>query len=340
MFQTIARHVDELLENENWFSLNKLVLAELIALCQERGLPTEGDKKMLIQELLDYKTNVKPIPAPSTPHLISLDPPSPSRRNIINSINFQNLFQDDSDMNGVNSGDIPFDKLELGKKLGSGGFKDCYAGTYQGEPVAIGELRITQFTELDLVEIKHEINVLKQLRHENIVRFIGVCTNPKHLCIITELCENGDLFDYMRKAKKPGFCQEVMFMHDIALGVSYLHTRRFHPISAPRLTTLAWHESGRAQMRRCTRSAAHPIAPEFWSANPSYTEKIYACALIFWEILSWAESGYPYQDMTEHVLYAEVRDRGTRPSMRKLAQRYPQSLLVLIQEMWQKEPSK
>lgn len=44
--------------------------------------------------------------------------------------------------------------------------------------------------------------------------------------------------------------------------------------------------------------------------------------------------------MTEHVLYAEVRDHGTRPSMKKLSQRYPQSLLVLIQEMWQKEPSK
>lgn len=95
-------------------------------------------------------------------------------------------------MNGMNSGDIPFDKLELGKKLGSGGFKDCYAGTYQGvgirlhsfpacpgspldfhihitsfhpqEPVAIGELRITQFTELDLAEIKHEINVLKYVK--------------------------------------------------------------------------------------------------------------------------------------------------------------------------------
>jgi hypothetical protein len=29
------------------------------------------------------------------------------------------------------------------------------------EPVAIGELRLTQFNDFDLAEVKHEINVLK-----------------------------------------------------------------------------------------------------------------------------------------------------------------------------------
>ena len=44
---------------------------------------------------------------------------------------------------------------------------------------------------------------------ENIIRFIGVSINSKHLCIITELCENGDLYDYMRKSTKPTFTQQV-----------------------------------------------------------------------------------------------------------------------------------
>lgn len=59
--------------------------------------------------------------------------------------------------------------------------------------------------------MKHEINVLKQLRHENIVRFVGVCTSVRHLCIVTELCENGDLYDYMRKIRKPSFGRLVCF---------------------------------------------------------------------------------------------------------------------------------
>jgi serine/threonine protein kinase len=83
------------------------------------------------------------------------------------------------------------------------------------------------------------------------------------------------------------------------------------------------------------------IAPEFWSPNPRYTEKVdvYACGLIFWEILSWAELGYPYHQYTEHQLYEAVRDKEVRPPMEKL-RKYPQSLLSLIQDMWKKDPSK
>lgn len=49
----------------------------------------------------------------------------------------------------------------------------------------------------------------RQLRHENVIRFIGVCTHPQHLCIITELCTKGDLFDVIRRYKKPNFAQQV-----------------------------------------------------------------------------------------------------------------------------------
>lgn len=66
--------------------------------------------------------------------------------------------------------------------------------------------------------MKHEINVLKQLRHENIVRFVGVCTSVRHLCIVTELCENGDLYDYMRKVRKPSFGRLVCFFLVLVLS--------------------------------------------------------------------------------------------------------------------------
>ncbi|KAI8076065.1 hypothetical protein BDF21DRAFT_422498 [Thamnidium elegans] len=78
-------------------------------------------------------------------------------------------------------------------------------------------------------------------------------------------------------------------------------------------------------------------APEYWSSNPSYTEKIYACGLIFWEILTWGEYGYPFQDLTEHALYVAVRDHRTRPPLGKLSQIYPHQLLVLLMEMWEGE---
>ncbi|KAG9285713.1 hypothetical protein G9A89_002280 [Geosiphon pyriformis] len=350
-FETLDHHTDEVLEKENWYTLNNMIFADLIALCQERGLPIEGDKTALVQQLLDWKQNTRPVPAPSTPRLISTDKGAAAQPMKLNSTYWASLFTTGDLQN------IDYHKLEVGRKLGSGGFKDCYAGKYEGEPVAIGELRIVNFTEADFQEMKHEIDVLKQLRHENVIKFIGVCTKTKHLCIITELCENGDMFDYMRKAPKPPFSQQIMFMHDIALGVSYLHTRRpsiiHRDLKSMNILVSSdlrakINDFGLARIRPRANASMHTQcgtpnwqAPEFWASNPRYTEKvdIYACALIFWEILTWSELGYPYQNYSEHQLYEAVKDKGIRPSIEGL-KNFPPSLLRLIQAMWQKEPKK
>ena len=45
----------------------------------------------------------------------------------INTVYLNSLLQD-----GNFQGEIAYEQLTVGKKLGSGGFKDCYAGTYMG----------------------------------------------------------------------------------------------------------------------------------------------------------------------------------------------------------------
>ncbi|CAO3637004.1 unnamed protein product [Mucor fragilis] len=339
IFETLNRHVDSSLEMIDRDSLDKLMLADIIEYCQERGLKTEGAKADLIEDLISWKENIRLIPAPSTPRLytaLELLPDSsstlpPQQRLELNSRDLSMLFLDDKNPDF----DIPYHALVVGKKLGSGGFKDCYT--------------------VDLDEIKHEINVLKQLRHENVIRFIGVCTHPQHLCIITELCAKGDLFDVIRCYKKPNFSQLVMYMYDIALGVSYLHTRRPSIIHRDLKSMnilisgddrAKVNDFGLARIRPKANILMHThcgtpnwYTPEYWSSNPSYTEKIYACGLIFWEILSWGEFGYPFQDLTEHALYVAVKDHRTRPPLGKLSQIYPHQLLVLIMEMWDSDPT-
>ncbi|KAG0012720.1 hypothetical protein BGZ81_001427 [Podila clonocystis] len=350
-FQTIERHVDEGLENETEATLSARIKAELVVMCQERGIPTEGEKRTLIKALLEWQ-HAKPVPAPSTPQLCSLELPVVAKKAPINTKYLNSLLTD------INfQGEISYDQLTVGRKLGSGGFKDCYAGKYMGEDVAIGELRVQNFTETDIKEMKHEINVLKQLRHENIVRFIGVCTNVRHLCIVTELCENGDLYDYMRKNRKPSFGQLIMYMHDIALATSYMHSRRPSIIHRDMKSMNVLISSdgrakindfGLARIRPRANASLHTQcgtpnwqAPEFWTPNPRYSEKVdvYACGLIYWEILTWAEAGYPYHNLSEHQLYEAVREHEVRPPLEKL-RKYPQSLLALIQEMWRKDPKK
>ena len=53
-FQTIERHVDDGLENETEATLNRRIKADLVDLCHERGLPSEGEKQTLIGHLLNW----------------------------------------------------------------------------------------------------------------------------------------------------------------------------------------------------------------------------------------------------------------------------------------------
>ncbi|KAG1086978.1 hypothetical protein G6F42_020785 [Rhizopus arrhizus] len=169
LFHTIPKHIDQSLEYLEYDQLNEMSLADIIDICRERNLPTEGKKSQLISDLLFWRDHTRPIPAPSTPRLGSLSDQQQdmnsfllqqhqAERNLLNSTEFSQLFLDDDSSSNLS---IPFSDLIYGKKIGSGGFKDCYEGYYKGEVVAIGELRLMHFSEIDLAEVKHEINVLK-----------------------------------------------------------------------------------------------------------------------------------------------------------------------------------
>jgi serine/threonine protein kinase len=88
--------------------------------------------------------------------------------------------------------EIPAEKLKKGERIGSGGFKDVYEGRYRNVKVAIADFR-GHITDNDI----KELSLLRDLRHENIVRFIGVSIpdEPRDVpcMIVTELCLNGNL---------------------------------------------------------------------------------------------------------------------------------------------------
>ena len=75
-----------------------------------------------------------------------------------------------------------------------------------------------------------ELGLLRDLRHPNIVHFIGVSI-PKEpssvpVMIVTELCANGDLFDYLRGVDHPPFLNMLEIMLGISRGLEYLHTHK------------------------------------------------------------------------------------------------------------------
>jgi serine/threonine protein kinase len=198
--------------------------------------------------------------------------------------------------------------------------QDVYKGRYRKKTIAIADIR-GHLTEMDI----KELGLLRDLRHPNIVHFIGVSI-PKEpssvpVMIVTELCANGDLFDYLRGVEHPPFVSMLEIMLGIARGLEYLHTRKptiiHRDIKSSNVLITAEgvakiNDFGLARVKTSTRSMIRSLvgtvnwqAPELWVPHPRYNEKVdvYSVGLVFWEVLQWHQpvKRYPFEGLNEHV---------------------------------------
>nr|CAH7740158.1 unnamed protein product [Callosobruchus chinensis] len=102
-------------------------------------------------------------------------------------------------------------------------------GFFKSMRVALKELpdvRI-EFSHEQLVELK----VMKDLTHENLVKFYGVCLDAPNSCILTEYCPKGSLQDVLEKEQVPlDSSFHMLLIMDLIKGMLYLHRSpiKFH----------------------------------------------------------------------------------------------------------------
>ena len=122
----------------------------------------------------------------------------------------------------VKVGEIAYKELTFGKQLGEGAFGTVYVGTFRGATVAIKKLK--PMSEKDMIEFEKEIHFLRGLNCPYIVGFIGMCSDPKNRCIVTEFMGGGSLYDLLHtKKQKLQMYQIRKLSIDIASGLDYLH---------------------------------------------------------------------------------------------------------------------
>ncbi|KAJ3517394.1 hypothetical protein NLJ89_g517 [Agrocybe chaxingu] len=257
---------------------------------------------------------------------------------------------------GLEDREIPADKLTKLEKIGSGGFKDVFIGKFKNRKIAIAEFR-GQLSAMDIKELK----LLGAFNHPNIVRFLGVSipenTKETPVMIVSELCSNGDLFDYIRNVNAPSLHKVLTMMLNIAHGLEYLHTRKpsiIHRdckssnilITAKGAAKIA--DFGLAKVKQSTRSMVRSLvgtvnwqAPELWHAHPKYNHKVdvFSCAMVFWEMLQWhlPTKKFPWEGMNEHAIYEIVGTKRQRPSIAGLRKQWCPEIVDLVERMWAQE---
>ena len=144
---------------------------------------------------------------------------------------------------------IPFRELKIIKKIGEGPLGIVYLGYWNEKKVAIkkyislkkqrekeAQNKINKNLDLKAILLKFikEINIISNLRHPNLVLFMGASISKHNTCyLIMEYINNGNLFDFIHKVqyKKEKNYQKydlnltTNIALEIALAIKYLHCR-------------------------------------------------------------------------------------------------------------------
>ncbi|KAI8306436.1 Cytokinesis protein [Colletotrichum sp. SAR11_59] len=113
----------------------------------------------------------------------------------------------------------------LGECLGKGAFGSVYKafnwGT--GEAVAVKQIKLADLPKSELRMIESEIDLLKNLHHDNIVKYIGFVKSADCLNIILEYCENGSLHSICKSYGKFPENLVGVYTTQVLQGLQYLH---------------------------------------------------------------------------------------------------------------------
>ncbi|KAI9458286.1 hypothetical protein F5148DRAFT_983809 [Russula earlei] len=365
-------------------SLVRLRRDDLVRLCESRDLDIEGTKPQLAEALLQWRDRQSEASSPSSAG--TARPPSTARHRRRGSSKSKSIsppvllrthvrldeprtpplssaqkerdeeLELDLESLGLEDREIPPDRLTKLEKIGSGGFKDVFIGKFKGRKVAIAEFR-GHLTAMDIKELK----LLGGFNHPNIVRFLGVSipedTRVTPVMIVSELCSNGDLFDYIRNVPSPSLYRVLSIMLDVARGLEYLHQRKpsvIHRdckssnilITSKGVAKIA--DFGLAKVKQSTRSMVRSLvgtvnwqAPELWHAHPKYNYKVdvFAGGAVYWEMLQWhlPNKKYPWEGMNEHAIYEAVGSKRQRPPVSGLRKQWCPKIVDLIERMWAQE---
>jgi len=120
--------------------------------------------------------------------------------------------------------EIEFFNLKLLSQEGRGAFGEVYHGKLWGTDVAIKMFKSEKVSDKVLSDLKKEIAILSRLRHPNVVLYIGACTKPPNVAIVTEWCEQGSLHDVLHNYSIHVDAQRsIEIAVGIAQGMNYLH---------------------------------------------------------------------------------------------------------------------
>ncbi|KAJ6697153.1 hypothetical protein OIU85_003508 [Salix viminalis] len=111
--------------------------------------------------------------------------------------------------------------------VGEGSFGKVYKGRrkYTGQTVAMKFIMKHGKTDKDIHNLRQEIEILRKLKHENIIEMLDSFESPQEFCVVTEFAQ-GELFEVLEDDKSLPEEQVQAIAKQLVRALHYLHSNR------------------------------------------------------------------------------------------------------------------
>ena len=240
---------------------------------------------------------------------------------------------------------INSEEVKKEKEIGQGSSCIVYRGTYRHTPVAIKVLRAN--SKSSLKEFEREVEAMLQLKHPNLVLFMGATTCAE-MSILTEFCFGDTVFSLLHEKVRVQISpqQQLTMALDTAKGMAFLHASGLlhrdlkslnllltDPVNGPndrvhvKITdfgiSVAYDQDRlmTGQMGTC-----HWMAPEVLNSEGyDYSADVYSYAIVLWEIFARET---PYRGINPAMIPYRVLNLGDRPDISKVKNHMIQAIII------------
>lgn len=251
--------------------------------------------------------------------------------------------------------EIDRNSLKFLNKLGSGQFGQVYEGLWND---GVGQVQVAIKTlkegSMDPKDFLAEAQIMKELRHENLIKLYAVCTRQEPILIVTELMKNGCLLEYLQT--KPGkslTIKTLVYMAEqIASGMAFLEKMKYvHRDLAARNILVGEQNKvkiadfGLARLIQDNEyearlGARFPIkwtAPEAATFNKFTTKSdVWSFGILLTELVTYGR--VPYPGLTNSEVLQQV-EKGMRMTLDTLPG-CPKVLYDVMMECWHRDPNR
>eukprot|EP00039_Didymoeca_costata_P019994 m.339658 g.339658 ORF g.339658 m.339658 type:complete len:714 (+) comp18902_c0_seq1:281-2422(+) len=191
----------------------------------EQPIPTQSNTMYSSVEASDPETSLKESPKPG--------PVKKLMSRLFGSIKQEsNEIKEIDEDSIVTFGLVEFDDLKIKREVAKGSFGTVYEAEWHSFRVAVKMIKDQELIfestgkQTQSEALVQEIRLFQELKHDNIITFIGACSQGSHFFLCTEFASDGSLYDFLHELKNQySLSIARRWGIEVARGMEYLASK-------------------------------------------------------------------------------------------------------------------